>query len=217
MKRLIILLLILLCISLGSFSQDPWKKMVIDENLTISFPHSVIETDTTVINNGEKYGFKTFTCEGDSSTLVLIITPGGTDIKVNNEESWKSALDGLAKGATNSFLKSGITCTTSDTTMDDLPCKKLTCQTFMYSMLNNYIFLVNDKMYSIQAAYAYGFEPEAANTELRQFLNSIHFSKESIKEREFGSKAESTGYAIGKLILPLLLIIGVIVFVVKKT
>ncbi|MCB0716305.1 MAG: hypothetical protein KDC06_09845 [Chitinophagaceae bacterium] len=216
MKQLVILFLLSTC-SVGLLAQNPaWKKTVIDENLTVSFPHAVIENDTTILKDGEKYEFKTFNCETDTSSLLLIISPGKTNIKVDNEESWREALSGLAKGALNSFSQNGMFCIANDTTIDEIPCKKLNCQPLDYALFNNYIFLVNDKMYSFQIAYRNGSKSISAHAEMIQFLNSIHFNKSSIKEKQFDSKAESTGYKFGKLLFPLILLVAIILILLFK-
>ena len=119
MKRVITIVSLLLSTILV-FSQDSlWQKMKIDENLTISFPGKVEELDTTMLKEGKKWRIKVYKYEGDLSTFGLIVTPGETDINVDNRDSWKEALKGMSKGAMKSYLDKGITCSPGDTTIDD--------------------------------------------------------------------------------------------------
>ena len=119
MKRVITIVSLLLSTILV-FSQDSlWQKMKIDENLTISFPDKVEELDTTMLKEGKKWRIKVYKYEGDLSTCGLIVTPGETDINVDNRDSWKEALKGMSKGAMKSYLDKGITCSPGDTTIDD--------------------------------------------------------------------------------------------------
>jgi hypothetical protein len=191
--------------------------MKIDENLTVSFPGEVEVLDTTVLKEGKKWRIKVYKYEGGLSTFGLIVTPGETNINVDNKDSWKEALKGMSKGAMKSFLDKGITCSPGDTTIDDIPCVKLFCKSDDYSMIKQYLFLVNDKLYAIQYSTTNLGNMLFGTDRLDTFLKSIHFKKEGIKEMEFESKAFSDGYKIGYLIGGLIglaiLIIGVIFFV----
>ncbi len=190
--------------------------MKIDENLTISLPGNVSQTDTTFEKDKKGRRFRIFQTQTKNSTLALSITPNETNINVNNSVSWEKALTEMAKGALKAMSEKGLNCLIVDTVIDNIPCKKLFCQNEIIPIAVNYIFLVNDKMYALQAATLDNSLSGYGIREIDQFVQSVHFDATAIKEQQFGSNAESIGYMIGKMAIPLLLIIGVIVYVVRK-
>jgi hypothetical protein len=217
MNGLNILIFLLLLSSSNLYSQDStWKKMKIDENLTISFPRIVSQMDTTFVKEGKEMRFRAIKSETEFSALALLITPTETNANVDNEESLQKTLTEMAEGSLKAMSENGIECVVTDTIIDDIICKKLIGNTNVPSTIISYIFLVNDKMYSLQGVFLNKSTAISETNELNQALKSVHFNKTLIKEKQFGSKAESLGYKIGKMIIPLLIVIGVIVFIVKK-
>lgn len=213
-------IVVFVIISLAGYSQDStWKKKIIDETLTVSFPGEVKEFDTTVLKEKKKWRIKVYKYEEDLLSLGLIVTPGETNINVDNKESWKEALKGMSKGAMTSFLKQGFTCVPGDSIIDDIPCVKLICKNEDYSMIKQYLFLVNNKLYALQYSSASLGDISFETDRLNMFLKSIHFEKEGIKEMQFESKSFSDGYKIGYFLggagMLALLVIGIIFFVRK--
>ncbi len=197
------------------YPQDTaWKKKVIDENLTIAFPGHVTQIDTSFVKEGKEMRFKAYKCETEIVNLALIITPKETGSRVDNSESLQKTLAQMAKGASDKMSEQGINCLVSDTIVDNIACKKLTCRTNLYSTIINYLFLVNDKMYSLQGIFFDNDNSKSGASELNNFLNSVHFNKASIKENQFNSKAESIGYKAGQLIFYLMLFVGIIALIV---
>lgn len=217
-EKLSITVLFLIIPTVALFSQDSvWTKKMIDENLTVSFPGEVEEFDTTVLKENKKWRIKVYKYEEELSALGLIVTPGETNINVDNKESWKEALKGMSKGAMKSFLDKGFTCAPGDTTIDDIPCVKLICKNEDHTMIKQYLFLVNDKLYALQYSGTSLSNMSFRTDRLDTFLKSIHFKKEGIKEMQFESKAYSDGYKIGYFLgsagMLVLLVIGIIFFV----
>jgi len=214
------IIVVFVIFSLAGYSQDStWKKTIIDETLTVSFPGEVEVFDTTVLKEKKKWRIKVYKYEEGQSAFGLIVTPGETDINVDNKESWKEALKGMSKGAMKSFLNKGINCAPGDTIVDGIPCVKLSCKNEDYSLIKQYLFLVNDKLYALQYSSINMGNISFGRDRLDMFLKSIHFKKEGIKEMQFESKAFSDGYKIGYFLggagMLALLIIGVIFFVRK--
>jgi hypothetical protein len=216
MKLLVFIATILLSI-MNSHSQDStWIKKVVDENLTLSFPGRISEIDTSFIQEGKRMSFRIFKHESESGTLALIVTPNNTNANIDNQETLQKALDEMANGSLQAMKESGLSCQSEDSTIDNIRCKKIVCKNGLLSTVENYIFLVNDKMYSFQSATFGLYTPGTQSSDLNKFLNSIRFEKTSIKEQRFESRAESIGYKIGRLTIPLLIIVGVIFYVVRK-
>ena len=219
-KKLAIAILFILIPTVVLFSQDSeWNKKIIDESLTVSFPGEVDVFDTTMSKGGKKWRIKVYKYETGLSAFGLIVTPGETDINVDNKESWKEALKGMSKGAMKSYLDKGIACSPGDTTIDDIPCVKLICKSEDYSIIRQYLFLVNDKLYALQYSSINLGGMSFETNKLDTFLKSIHFKKEGIKEMQFESKAFSSGYKFGYLIGTLLvpaLIVAFIIYIVKR-
>ena len=196
------------------FSQDSaWKKMIIDETLTISFPGSVTKIDTSLVKEGKKWRFKAYKYDNGASTFALIVTPGEVNMNVDNKETWKKALTEISKGALKSFSQKGFSCSPSDTTIDKIPCKKVTCTNEDISMLNSYLFLVNDKLYSLQYASLDQETVLLDTSQLKLFLNSVHFKKDAIKEMQFESKAFSDGYKFGYVLGSLIVVVGIVLVI----
>lgn len=221
MKRFNVIIFFILIVPLNLFSQDSsWKKVIVDDNLNISFPGHVSSMDTTLLKEDKEWRFKLFKCEKETYTLALVITPSETNLKVDNEETWHQALTEMSRGALKSLADNGLSCSTIDTTIDELPCKKLTCNKEGILLMYDYIFLINDKMYAIQTVFLNRTNFNQDLQDQNIFLNSIRFTKNSIKEKQFLSKAESSGYKIGYILGGLLLvavIIGIIVYFVNRT
>ncbi len=124
----ILTIVTLVIVSINGYAQDSaWKKMIIDETLTISFPGSVTKIDTTLIKEGKKWRFKAYKFDNGLSTLALIVTPGEIKMNVDNKETWKKALTEMSKGVLESFSQKGFSCSSSDTVIDKIPCKKIAC------------------------------------------------------------------------------------------
>jgi len=179
--------------------------MKIDENLIISFPGIVSQLDTSIIKGGEKIRIKAFKSEKEYSTFAVLIIPNETN--VDNTESLHKVLAEMTEGALTSMTKKGISCITGDTIVDKVPGIKLICKSNTSLSLNDYMFLVNDKIYALQIAYF----PNNSDIDRAEISN-----KTSIKEQQFASKAESIGYKIGYYLIPVLLFIGIIIYVVRK-
>lgn len=215
--KILLIIVVLLLPSVSTYSQDSsWVKKVIDENLTVSFPGIISEYDTLFVKDEEKMFFKTFKNESLSTTLLLIVTPNGTNVNADNKETHQKALEEMSKGSLDAMEERGLTCQIGDTIIDNIQCKKIVCDNSQLSIIRNYIFLVNDKMYSFQSVSLNFYSSDSQSSNLNKFLNSIHFNKNSIKEQRFGTKAESIAYNIGKLIIPLIILVGVIIYVVRK-
>jgi hypothetical protein len=209
-----IIFLCFLALSGNSYAQDStWREIKIDENLKLSFPDAITVTDTMVSKSGDPMKFKAYRSELGYSAFALVITPNETKMNVDNEESLRKVLKEMAKGSIKAMSNAGFTCNTIDTVIDNIKCEKLNC-TNRFQTINSFIFLVNDKMYALQNSYITGFSQDTNLS--NYFLKSIHFSKASIKEQQFFSKAESISYKVGYYLVPLLLFIGIIVLVIRK-
>jgi hypothetical protein len=202
------------------YGQDTvWKKINIDENLSIFLPGKVIQTDTFFLKDDKKMRFRVFKTQTEFSAFGVAITPNETNINADNRETLKTALDRIAKGSCTAAVRKGFTCLSSDTMVNNIPCKK----TKIYKErapftppIFSYIFLVNDKMYMFSTT-PFDYLENMANSshESNLLLNSIRFTS-TIKEKQFDSNAESIAYKIGYYFIPALLIIGIIVYVVRK-
>ena len=220
MKKGLIIIISLISLAYLYAQNTTWKKINIDENLTMFMPGEVTRVDTSFIKNGQELRFRVFKTETESSTLALTITPNETNLRVDNLESLQTALEKIAEGSCNAAIDKGLLCSTTDTAIDEIPGKKnkiYSKNSNNHSVVFNYIFLVNDKMYMFSTAFSTN-APAVSNAvqEAHRFLNDIHFNKTAIKEQKFKSKAESLGYNLGKLILPVLLIVGIIVYIVRR-
>lgn len=200
-------------------SQDSlWKSVKIDENLSVALPQTTERIDTAFRKDDETLKFRILKAETGVSTLGVTVTPNGTGLNVDDEESLKTALKGIEEGTYKRAKEKGFTCKSIDTVLDGLPCKKFE---FFNSYLKdpviyNYSFLVNDRLYMFTIAPLHlHYEKAKLLEDQDRFLISIHFTK-SIKERQFATKAESTAYKFGYYLIPFLLIAGIVAFVVIK-
>lgn len=177
-----------------------WNKIVIDENLTISMPGKIETIDTVAQKKGDKIRFRLFKAETAFSTLITMITPKETNLKVDNQEDLRIALDGIAKGSCSSAIDKGFSCLSSDTVIDDIPGKqlKISYPGDENPIMIYYWFLINDKVYTLSVTHpADDSVLKYSLQESNRFLGSAHFNKTYLKEKEFNSKAESIGYKIG--------------------
>jgi len=201
------------------YGQDSlWRPIKIDENLTVSIPKKIEQIDTTLGRGNTKLGFRILKAETQVSTLGVTVTPKGTNINVDDEESLKSALDGIAKGTCDQARQNGFICKMKDSTLDDLPCKKFEFFSagIKDPIIYNYTFLVNDKIYMFTIAHLkVNQDRTKLIQESKKFLNSVHFTK-TIKEKKFSTRAESTGYRIGYYLIPSIFAIGFIIYIVIR-
>ena len=208
---------LLLCINV--FSQNTsWTAVKIDENLVVSVPQTTERIDTAFSKDDETLKFRILKAETAVSTLGVTVTPNGTGLNVDDEESLKTALKGIEDGTYKRAKEKGFTCKSKDTVLDGVACKKFE---FFNSYLKdpviyNYSFLVNDRLYMFTIAPLHlNYDKAKLLDDAARFLSSIHFTK-SIKEKQFATKAESNAYKFGYYLVPFLLIAGVIAFVVIK-
>lgn len=209
----------------NSIAQDSiWKKIIVDENLTISLPGKVETIDTFLIKDNNKLKFRLMSADFIYGTIVVNSTPNETNISVNNSESFDEALKGIGVGFKKSIEKKGKFAVIQDTIIDSL--KGIVG--FVYLDSNHikpekisFMFLLNDKMYSVLINY-FPFESDQIENiqkyTLNKLLNSIHFNRANIKEQQFASRAESEGFAIGELIGFLIVfggIISIIYYIIK--
>ena len=201
------------------YSQDTsWKKVRIDENLTVAIPENAQQVDTAFSKGNDTIGFKIFKAETKVSTIGVTVTPNGTGINVDDEESLHTALNGIEQGTYARAKEKGFTCKSKDTVLDNLPCKKFEFFSALVEgpVIYNYTFLVNGKMYMFTIAPLRFREARAELVnESKLFLNSIRFTK-TVEEKKFATKAESTAYKFGYYLVPFLLIIGFIAYIVIR-
>jgi hypothetical protein len=200
-----------------------WKKIKVDENLSVLFPTISTRIDTFMEKNGYKFQFKVLKAETDNASLGLTMSANETKINVDNEESLREALNGIADGACENVRKSGMDCHISDSIISKLHCKIVKIvnpEMGSSSLFLNYFFLVNDKLYAFTInSGPFILDSSAFHTDVNNLVNGIHFNTTGIKEKSFGSKAESLGYKFGKVIgflLPFALIIGLIIYFVSR-
>lgn len=200
-------------------SQDTsWKRVRIDENLTVAIPKETQQLDTSFSKGNDTIDFKILKAETRVSAIGVTVTPNGTGINVDDEESLHSALDGLEQGTYARAKEKGFACKSKDTVLDNLPCKKFEFFSALVKdpVIYNYSFLVNGKMYMFTIApLAFKYNKTKLLDEANRFLNSIRFSK-TIKEKQFATKAESNAYKFGYYLVPFLLIVGLVVFIVVR-
>jgi len=220
MKKIITIITLVLLTTLVNSQDSLWQTKKIDENLTISLPSTIEQIDTSYIQKGKKVKIKIFAARTEFSGIGVTVS-NENNVNIDNKESLLKALSEIAKGAIKSLQGKGLKCVTSDTLLQNIPCKKLKCEGELNGISMNilhYTFLVNDKVYIMQAAFVPEFA-SGALAELDRLLGSVHFETTSIKELQFESKAFSDGYkfgyVIGMLIIPAL-IIGLIIYFVRK-
>jgi hypothetical protein len=205
-----------------SASDSLWKTIRVDENLTILFPAKLERMDTLMVKGENK--FRLFILKGvtDNTTFGVTMSAGETHINVDNKESLETALKGLADGACDNAKKSGLTCKISDSTLSGVPCKiiKMDNRTELTTLVN-YYFLVNDKLYVFTITPSeFATDNLAYQSDWKRLLENIRFNTKNLKEKKFGSNAESAGYKAGYLIgrlLPLALIIGLGIYFLTRS
>lgn len=97
-------------------------------------------------------------------------------------------------------VEKGYTCQSSDTLIDDIPGKKqkIFYPGFERPAMTYYWFLINNKSYTLTIVNAMeDLSFKSSEQESNRFLESVHFDKTDLKEKEFNTKAESRGYRIG--------------------
>lgn len=201
------------------YSQDTsWIPIKIDDDLIVSIPKEIQEIDTTLNYKSTRLGFRVLKAKTMQYQLGATVTPNGTNLNVHDEESLRSALDGIAKGACKEATQSGFICTHKDTLIDGLLCKKFeylrpsTKETVIY----NYNFLVHDKIYMFTIApLKFNEDRTKLVKESNRFLNSIRFGR-TIEERRFVTKAEPAKRSISYYLIPALFGIACIVYVVIR-
>jgi hypothetical protein len=219
MKRncLTALIAILLCCQLHA-QDSVWVRKKIDENLVVNIPKKNQQLDTAFSEKDQTYAYRVFKAETRVATLVVTVTPNGTNINVDDEESLRSALDSFERGTCKSLSEKQLICQSKDSLLDGLPCKKIEAFVtgFKDPIFYNYCLLVNDKLYMFTITPLL-FTPSQIqlSEESTRFLNGIRFTK-TVKEKQFLTKAESNGYKFGYYLVPFLLFVGFIAFVVIR-
>lgn len=216
-----LLFLKLLFIAGSLLAQDSlWKKTIVDDNFSMILPVNISVIDTATIKGDQKIHVKVLNGKIGNDKILLIVTPEETGINVDNKESFEEALNGIREGAKNSFSNQGLQCIFKDTVIDKIKCIKAIAYREVKDnpLLFYYLFLFNDKTYSV----GYAISPETSsyivNQNITKLLNSITFNKGAIKEQQFSSKAESQGYKMGYLIgqvFTFLIVIIGLVFLIK--
>jgi hypothetical protein len=216
-KYLITLFAFFLCVNL--YCQDTsWIPVKIDEDLTVSIPKEIQEIDTTLSMRNTRLGFRVLKAKTKECVLGATVTPHGTNLNVDSKESLESALNGIAKGASNQAKHNGFDYQYKDSLIDNLPCKKAE---YFKPWMNepvvyNYTFLVNDKIYMFTIApLKFNGEKTKLIEESKRFLNSISFSK-TIKERSFFTKAVPAKHTINYYLIPAIFGIACIAYVVIR-
>ncbi len=198
--RVSFFLLLLLFAASTLFAQDTsWREIKVDENLRISLPSQLSRIDTVIDQKGQKMHFKLLTGKTGDNTVILTVTPEATNINADNPETLKEGMKGIKRGMQNSIVQKGLYCTFKDTVVDKLTCVKalIYAKAAVNPNMFYYIFLVNDKMYSVAYTLPQADSAYLAKNDLDRLLMSIHFNKASIKEQRFPSKADSLGYKFG--------------------
>jgi hypothetical protein len=199
--RIVLIVLSLLACSIV-FSQDSsWHRVRVNEDLVLSLPGKITKMDTVIKNStGERRMF-IYSAKGKYSTLGITVTPNKTNMGVDDKESHKKNLDIMAEGARKGGMMMGYICKSSTTVVDSIEGIKMlmyTSDTSSEPLIQQHIFLLNDRMYSFVQA------PKTQDTpvlidEMDMLLKSVRFNHTAIKERQFESKAESKGYKAGYL------------------
>lgn len=219
MKTKLTALLIVLFIGVSVYGQDSiWVPVKIDDNLSVRFPKKYQKLDTSFTRENQTYEYQIIKAETKIVTLGVTVTPNGTGINVDNEESLRSVLDSFERGTCKGFMNKGLTCKSKDSLLDGLPCKKFEASFagFKDPLIYNYALLVNDKMYMFTiTTLLFTQDKTKLNEESARFLNGIRFTK-SVKEKQFATRVESGAYKFGYYLVPFLLIVGFVVFVVVR-
>lgn len=217
LKKIFVSLFVLLIPAFMLAQDTIWNQIRADEDLHIAMPGTLMAMDTLVEQNGQRTHLKVWRTIIGENSLVLTITPEETHINADNPESLKEAFTGVKEGIRNSIAKRGLTCTYVDTIINNINCvKALAYSTYIKGpVMYYYIFLVNDKLYSLILSIPK--ENYLKRKDIDKLVNSIHFNQTGIKEQQFASKAESTGYRVGYLIgyvIAFLIIVGVVIALV---
>lgn len=220
MKKVLLLLNLLFIAGILLAQDSLWKKTKIDDNFSMSLPVNISVIDTATIKEGQKIHVKVLSGNIGNDKVLLIITPEETGINVDNKESFEEALSGIKKGAKKSLSKQGFQCIFKDTVIDKIKCIKAIAykEVMDNPSLFYYLFLFNDKTYSVGYAMSPKTSSDIVNQNIARLLNSITFNKGGIKEQQFSSKAESQGYKMGYLIgqiFTFLIVIIGLVFLIK--
>jgi hypothetical protein len=219
MKRdwLLALIAILLCSHLHG-QDSVWIRTKIDENLVVTLPKRNRQSDTAFSEKDQTYRYRIFKAETQVAVLVVTVTPNGTGIDVDDEESLRAVLDSFERGTCKSLSEKQLICRSKDSLLDGLPCKKIEAFVtgFKDPIFHNYCLLVNDKLYMFTITPLL-FTPSRIqlSEESTRFLNGIRFTK-TVREKQFLTKAESNGYKFGYYLVPFLLFVGFIAFVVIR-
>jgi hypothetical protein len=152
----------------------------------------------------------------DNITYGIVISQ---NLKGNNKEDTKLVLQGIIRGACRSAEKKGLICSSSDTTIDNVECRKIILYEKDPSVLftRMYGFYHNDKVYMFTFTYGDPTNNEKADQELKQFLNNIRFGTAvAVKSTNTTEKttAYKIGYALGS-IAGIALIVGVVWLIVR--
>lgn len=202
MNKALSLIISFLFVACRVFAQDTaWKKIVVDNNLTVSLPPATVTIDTSFEKNNVTADMRIIKASADYSTIGITVTKAGLE-SVDNPESMDEAYKGVEEGFRNSARAKGFNTTFSDTLFEDIKGKKA----MMYKDAGGnhyrvyyYMFILNSNMYGIMAS-PNGEESEGSRKELKRLLTSFHFTAKTINEKKFNSKAESLGYKIGEII-----------------
>lgn len=93
--------LTMLCQCLSA-QDTSWNKIVVDENLIISMPGVIEKLDTIAQYGKDKVSLRIIRAETALTTLITMVTPKETNIKIDNQEDLRIALDEIAKGSCSS-------------------------------------------------------------------------------------------------------------------
>jgi hypothetical protein len=195
---------------------DNWKKIRIDENLTLSFPGEINRWDSLVLIKGKKALLEDYFYENESASIVLRVSVPQEEVKIDNREDLELGLDGMAKGFNETARAQGFQCSISDTTLDGRPAKKAYLRSDDQSTTGFiYMFIADTKFYILSGYDQTGTEtrPEDLTAVLKsvQLSNKIEQTKPKAK-----STAYRIGYALGQLILPAVLVGGIIFWISKR-
>ncbi len=201
MKK-IIFVCISCCMVCHAMSQDTaWKKIVVDNNLTVALPLNTATIDTTMEKSNIKVDMRIIKAVTDFSSMAITVTKAGLE-SVDNPESMDETYKGVEEGFNNSARAKGFRTSITDTLFEGIKGKKA----IMYKDVEDshykvyyYMFILNGNMYGVTAT-PIGQENENSKRELKRLLTSFHFTAKTINEKKFNSKAESLGYKAGEII-----------------
>jgi len=216
-KTIIVLLFVLTPITRLLSQDSTWKKMVIDENLTISFPGEVRILDTSAASGKTRARIKTYSYQQDSFVMMAVVTVLGNETNKSTPSMRQKALREFSEGLMQSYSKKGFTCIVSDSIIHRMNCKKIVCKGETIPLINNFVFVAKNKMYSLQTFFYGNTDTSFEALRTNSFLSTVHFEKSIIEAQEFDSLETSGSYQIGYYSVPVLIIIIVVIIVIRKS